>query len=228
MVPKQWGKYMTNAQNKRNLCDFFVKSWCLHGPASLEDDKELVIGGGFSDNNKAVSVKKCTCDDMVEYLVIMKKQTQGYCFMPAMLQGHLSVLSFIRLTQMWQFFVQHILRSFFVKKCGLKRVSVINFNLSLYIKSFKILGQTMCSAVLGFHALTGCESISSFCGKVKKRPWDIMLQNTSHQKALKLLGKDDKVKESTHQECEKFVCNIYTANQKAGGTVNQVRYWLFV
>ena len=24
-LPKQWGKYMTNAQNKRNLCDFF--SW---------------------------------------------------------------------------------------------------------------------------------------------------------------------------------------------------------
>ena len=28
--------------------------------------KELVIGGGFSDNNKAMSVKKGTCDDMVE------------------------------------------------------------------------------------------------------------------------------------------------------------------
>ena len=52
---------MTNAQNKRNLCDFLVESWCLHGPASLEDGKELVIGGGFSDNNKAVSVKKGTC-----------------------------------------------------------------------------------------------------------------------------------------------------------------------
>ena len=54
-----------------------------------------------------------------------------------------------------------------------------------------------------------------------------MLQNTSHQKAFKLLGIDDKLKESTHQECEKFVCKLYTANQKAGGTVNQVRYWLF-
>ena len=58
--PKQWDKYMTNAQNKRNLCDFLVEPWCLHGPASLEDGKELVIGGGFSDNNKAVSIKKGT------------------------------------------------------------------------------------------------------------------------------------------------------------------------
>ena len=49
-----------------------------------------------------------------------------------------------------------------------------------------------------------------------------MLQNTSHQKALKLLSKDDKLKESTRQECEKLVCNIYTANQRAGGTVDQV------
>ena len=65
-LPKQWDKHMTNPQNKRNLCDFVVESWCLHGPASMEYGKELVIDGGFSVNNKAVSVKKGTCGDIVE------------------------------------------------------------------------------------------------------------------------------------------------------------------
>ena len=65
-LPKQWDKYMTNVQNKRNLCDFLVESWCQHGPTALEEGYELVIGGGFADNLRAVSVKKGACENIAE------------------------------------------------------------------------------------------------------------------------------------------------------------------
>ena len=57
---------MSNTQNKRNLGSFLVEYWCEHGTASLEEDYELVIGGGFSDNIKAVCIKKGTCEDIVD------------------------------------------------------------------------------------------------------------------------------------------------------------------
>ena len=80
------------------------------------------------------------------------------------------------------------------------------------------LGQSSCSALLGFHALTRCDSVSSFCGKGKKRPWNTVRQTTAHQKALKLLGIYAKLKDKTCRECEKFVCSLYTTNPKAGNT----------
>ena len=89
------------------------------------------------------------------------------------------------------------------------------------------LGQSLSSVLLGFHALTGCDPVSSFCGKGKTRPWDTVRQNTAHQKVLKLLGKDAKMKGKTCRECEKFVNSLYTTIPKAGNTVNQVRFWLF-
>ena len=221
-LPKQWDKYMTNAQNKRNLCDFLVNSWRLYGPVSLEDGKELVIGGGFSDNNKAVSVKKGSCDDMVELFsdheeaykrLLLHASQASRTFKHIVIQSLDTDVAVLCTAHFGKLLCEEI----WFKTGVPDRLRFIPIH-----QVCQKLGQTMCSAVLGFHALTRCDSVRSFCGKGKKRPWDIMLQNTSHQKALKLLGKDDKLKESTCQECEKFVCNIYTANQKAGGTVNQV------
>ena len=41
-------------QNKHNLCSFLVEFWCEHGKATLKETNELVIGGGFTENIKAV------------------------------------------------------------------------------------------------------------------------------------------------------------------------------
>ena len=183
----------------------------------------LLLEVAFLITSKQLVSRKVHVRILLTFSVITKKLIQGYCFMPAMLHGHQAVLSFSHLTQTLQFFVQHISTSFFVLNCGSKRVCAIIFDSYPYIK----FGQSLSSALLGFHALTGCDSVSSFCGKGKKRPWDTVRQNTAHQKALKLLGKDAKMKSKTCRECEKFVCSLYTTNSKAGNTVNQVRFWLF-
>lgn len=63
-LPKQWTKYMSNTQNKRNLCNFLAEFWCEQGVTALDENSELVIGGGFSENLKAVRVTKGTCEDI--------------------------------------------------------------------------------------------------------------------------------------------------------------------
>ena len=43
-VPKQWGKYIPNLQNKINLCDFLSETFCSLERQQLPPEKNLVIG----------------------------------------------------------------------------------------------------------------------------------------------------------------------------------------
>ena len=226
-LPKQWDKYMTNVQNKRNLCDFLVESWCQHGPTALEEGYELVIGGGFADNLRAVSVKKGACENIAELFsdheeadtrLLLHASHASRTFSRIIIQSPdtdvatLCTAHFdkLRCDELWF-------------KTGIRdKIRFIPVH-----QVCQQLGPSLCAALLGFHALTGCDSVSGFCGKGKKKPWDILQQSTSHQKALTLLGKDAKLKLNTCRECEKFVCSLYTTSPKARNTVNEVRYWLF-
>ena len=49
----------TYFQYQVNLCDFLSAALCRLGEHQLPPQKELVIGGGFRDGEKAVTV---TCD----------------------------------------------------------------------------------------------------------------------------------------------------------------------
>ena len=63
-VPKQWGKFLPNPQNKINLCDFLLESFCNFGRQQLSPDKTLVIGGGFKNGRWAVMVRSGHCEDV--------------------------------------------------------------------------------------------------------------------------------------------------------------------
>ena len=56
-VPKQWGKYIPNPQNKTNLCDYLSESFCLLGRQQLPPETNLVIAGGFENGRRAVIVR---------------------------------------------------------------------------------------------------------------------------------------------------------------------------
>ena len=63
-VPKQWGKFIPNPQNKINLCDFLSESFCNLGRQQLPPDKTLVIGGGFKNGRRSVMVRSGHCEDV--------------------------------------------------------------------------------------------------------------------------------------------------------------------
>ena len=68
-VPKQWGKYISNPQNKVNLCDYLTKSLCKLGQERLPENKKLVIGGGLKDRERCVVVTRGQCCDMPDLQV---------------------------------------------------------------------------------------------------------------------------------------------------------------
>ena len=69
--------------------------------------------------------------------------------------------------------------------------------------------EQMCEAMLGLHAFTGCDSVSSFKGVGKIRPLKLLLKSPAHCDSLKHLGEDWNVDENLISGCEKFTCALY-------------------
>ena len=63
--------------------------------------------------------------------------------------------------------------------------------------------------LLGFHAITGCDTVSSFAEHGKKLCWAVFLQ---HPELLKGAGRDGAI-----AEVEQFVCHLYGAPDVTGG-----------
>ena len=71
----------------------------------------------------------------------------------------------------------------------------------------------MCSALLGVHALTGCDSTSAFVGKGKAAAFQLLSKSPQIQQNLSSLGVTFTVSEELHQHCEEFVCTLYGSRE---------------
>jgi len=76
-VPKQWGKYIPNPENKGNLCDFLSESSCILGRQQLPPERifSLLEDLRMADRqwwSEEVTAKMCMLWNQTT-----KKQTQG-------------------------------------------------------------------------------------------------------------------------------------------------------
>ena len=81
-------------------------------------------------------------------------------------------------------------------------------------------------SIIGFHALTGCDSTSQFAGKGKKTAWKVFVEK-DNASLLKDLGEDSaSLGEDKVKAIEKFICHMYSYEKCE--SVNQVRLKIFV
>ncbi|KAL8587495.1 hypothetical protein ACOMHN_000901 [Nucella lapillus] len=88
------------------------------------------------------------------------------------------------------------------------------------------LGPSVCTALLGLHAYTGCDSVSSFAGKGKVAALKMLKSNENVQQAFSGLGKDWELSGELFEKLEQFTCKLYAPKQPTTG-VNELRYQLF-
>lgn len=87
-----------------------------------------------------------------------------------------------------------------------------------------IVGEDYFSALLGFHAFTGCDTVSAFYRKGKREPLKILRQNALYVSAFKELGQIWTVSERLFGVLEAFLCEMYG---KRLTDVNTLRYQLY-
>ena len=72
------------------------------------------------------------------------------------------------------------------------------------------LGHDVASALPAFHAFTGCDTVSAFVSKGKKRPFKLLQNSQQHTETFQLLGQSaDSLPDEVMQGLEDFVCCMY-------------------
>ncbi|CAB4017441.1 Hypothetical predicted protein [Paramuricea clavata] len=84
-----------------------------------------------------------------------------------------------------------------------------------------VLGQELCSCLLGFHAVSGCDSTSVFCGKGKAKPWKILQDNRDFVQSFCDLGKSSTLSQDLVMSLNVFVCLLY--GDKSSKTIDECR-----
>ena len=78
--------------------------------------------------------------------------------------------------------------------------------------------------LIGFHAFTGNDYVSSFFRKGKSTCYKVMKGNNEFREAFTSLGGNWNITEETSAELEKFVCKLYGYDER---DVNKVRKKIF-
>lgn len=87
------------------------------------------------------------------------------------------------------------------------------------------LGDDFSKSLIGLHCFTGCDSVSAFYGKGKKKAFNLLLKDKSLCIAFKELGEQFELKTEMMALLEKFVCNLY--GQTGVAEVNTARCNMF-
>ena len=80
-------------------------------------------------------------------------------------------------------------------------------------------------ALIGFHAFTGCDSISAFAGKGKKRPFKLLMKSQDYIETFQMLGQSWNLDDDVIERLEKFTCHMYGSYLTT--SVNELRYKIY-
>ena len=74
------------------------------------------------------------------------------------------------------------------------------------------LGQPVCDALPGYHAITGCDSVSSLFGIWKKKSFDALLASEQHHASLTELGNISIPVQLILSNLVSVICSLFTSS----------------
>ena len=214
-LPKVWNQFIALDDNKANLAEFLSDYIMEHG--NLPNECELVTGGGFKDHELA---KSSLFGDILD-LRSNHEEADTRLILHALHAVSNSqcnrIIVVCRDTD-----VLLLLIHFLGSKQGIDIWMVSGTARQMKCYPIHIIAEKLSlqiqENILGFHALTGCDSTSSFSRFGKKKCWKVFEQ---HPGLLSGVGRDGSV-----EPVEEYLCMVYSAPCQFGG-VNQARHDMF-
>ena len=203
-VPNQWSKFMSNCKNKANLTHFLCERWYDICPQILPAGKSIVLSGGFGDPLRCVKVSSGHVEEL-QVLYSDHEESDTRMILHAKNAGHNHEMIVIQSTDT-DVAVLSIF-AFFSLQCQEVWFQTGTKDKFRYIPIHTIsqeLGPDVCSALPGFHSITGCDSTSVLCGIGKKKGFQLFKSSAAYQQSLQGLGNSLEVSEACRASCEKF------------------------
>ena len=214
-LPQVWTQFIALEDNKADLATYLSEK-LLQKAESLEGNCEVVAGGGFPDPVNTKSSKRDVTDLSANHeeadtrLILHGKD--------GIQNGYKRVIVICRDTDVLLLLLYHLGRT----GAEIWMVSGTSKQKKCYpvhIIASKLNDDTL-ENILGFHAMTGCDTTSSFSGIGKKTCWKQYLETP---KLLQSLGRDLNV-----QEVEEFVIRLYGGCVETEGVdIDLIRFNLF-
>ena len=87
----------------------------------------------------------------------------------------------------------------------------------------RALGDNVCTALVGLHLLTGCDTVSAFAGRGKLTALKQLKTNRTHQEAFGQVGQSWDASRQLFQKLQEITCRLYLPSTRTR-TVNELRY----
>ena len=118
-------------------------------------------------------------------------------------------------------FADEIASSLYIKCGGRNRTKVINVN-----RVANAFGRDVCTAVIGMHAYTGCDSVSAFAGRGKAQALKLVISDKQTRETFIEVGEEWELSPDLLIKLEAVTCKLY-GSKSTTTTVNDLRYQLF-
>ena len=223
--PTQWKKFLSDGRNKTALIGCFLKEWTSDKYARKLGEKIIVLNVEEKCYKLQASNEKVLATALPE-LDSNQEEADTRIFLHAFhgaQNGHSSIIvkssdTDVEVLALYYRFDIHsrlYILSGTSKRSRIIDVSAVTENL----------GEDMCRALPGLHAFSGCDSVSAFVGKGKKKAFDLLYLNQElFLQGMQQLGNSHSISEELQDSCEAFTCALYGG---AVNSINEVRYRLF-
>lgn len=222
-LPKQFKKFLTNGQNKEALIHFIYEQWPVLDATLLKGQTVFISHGHMchviQPENESLAVKE------VPELISDHEEADTRMFLHAYYASEHSAAILIKSSDTDVFVMALAMSQNLKAKIYLLMGTSSNIKIKNISEMSNILGVEFCSALLGMHVFTGCDSCSAFKGKGKIKPLNMMQTKQIYLKAFQELGSSWNITDSLIENLETFVCELYGhPNSKK---VDNVRYIIF-
>ena len=219
--PKQFSKFLGSSENKSSLIKFLYDDWSTNNIHSRKlSDKELFMTIG-NQAHCITSVRGGMKSVPVDELCSHQEEADTKMFLCASFASSLGIDNVKIDTDVFvlSLYYQPILN------CSIYLEFGTGSNMKLYDIRESELERKITDALPSFHALTGCDSTSSFSGIGKAKAFEVLKSNESFIDAMAILGEEENVSLIVENAIQEYVCCLY--GFKGQDDVAEVRYKIF-
>ena len=224
-ILKQRKRFLSNCKNEENLANFLFEDWCQEAARRLHADHVLQLAGGFRDGEKTVSVSQGRINH-IEELRSDHEEADSRMFV------HLKYAYNLNTVERYIIWSPDtnvaVLGIHFAEKLGLKEVYLRTGikRKKCFIPMHRIVNQlstTMCQFLPAVHALTGCDSNSSFRAHSKKSAFKVLQEANDLCEESNIGLNLSHVSNAAFVSCKRFVCRVYDSKTSTED-LNVLRY----
>ena len=224
--PRDWKKFLSNADNKGQLISILLKVWGSDKLAYKLKNRHVICireGDAFlllSEDGKKTEITE------IQELPSSQEETDSRVILYCRYGKNIGY-KYIRVKSPdmdFFFILLHYAQSFTettilyeTGKGNKKRL----INMNNIAEKFS---QEECSALLGLHAFTGCDTCSAFKGTGKIKPIKVLQKNAKFNDMLARLGDNWEVSDDMFSDAEELTCALY--GKLRFKSVNELRFHL--